>query len=34
MLWIHTSKTLMYVRIGMLVGVILGGVTQQMQGPS
>ena len=33
MLWTHTGETLMYVGIGVLIGVILAGIAQQMQGP-
>jgi hypothetical protein len=33
MLWTHTGETLMYVGVGMLIGVIIAGIAQQMQGP-
>lgn len=31
MLWTHTAETLMYVGIGVLIGVIAAGIAQEMQ---
>ncbi len=33
MLWTHTGETLMYVGIGVLIGIIAAGIAQQMQPP-
>ena len=33
MLWTRTGETLMYVGVGVLIGVILAGIAEEMQGP-
>ena len=31
MLWTHTAETLMYVGVGVLIGLIVAGIAQEMQ---
>lgn len=33
MLWTHPGETLMYVGVGVLIGIIAAGTAQEMQRP-